>query len=1216
MLKKALQVVATIGLLSAGYVGYVRGFAIVSARVVASEGVGDVPGGVQVAPLESPTQVEAARLAVEAFGKGHWSADPARDKILCINDTARGFWFYAGGYTREGDGRRVTFTPFALVTMSKDRKSYKTISGRQAILDFNEPFGFGKPGGKPSHVVHARITDEVAIRDNRGTPKVQDDDLVIDELTYLEYDEHDLQIRSTSPLRLRDRNLLMTGEGLLMELRAPEGDGRAGAVGGFNGVRDIWVMREIRIHMDDAGKSGILPINARANVAQADTKTLGKDDAKAPLDLDCRGPMHIKLPAPVTPVLVGPPAPVGPTLAKFEHDVRVRRGAESPKQLNCDTFLLTLVPAPKGGKPAAPAAATTEGADPSAAPADAGGPLSELVLRRADADGHAVWLQSESEGLKVRCNQLVHEKPGPGLPDVTYLRGDKGPKLHLEKEDVASEGPEKGKVRSFSVMEAIDATIYQDGSGGSRIIARGPGWLESRPGRNQPVEREATWQDELVMETKPQDVDDHRIVTLTGMPTLKSPTQGSLSAVDKIILCLVPDAKPSADPEKAEALAVAGAKDQPGGGFRIQWLQAFRDVRMVSASPPPAEAKADAPAPAKRTMWAKDWLYVKFEAPAPDSGDAPAPVAAAEPSATPPIAAPAQVAAAEPPKAADEKAEPKPPEPDMDIKARQVWARVEQRPGQTKSEVREVRLRHDVTLHQGPAPGKTQGTDASGEAIDLLSEAPGRARVLAHGPEGRWARIITEGTTIEGPVLGLDQAKDYAWVDGQGRLSQLADRNALGGEPAEKDPDAEEDKDQDGKAKPAEKRPVVVTWRKAMEFHGRTIDLDTGKPGPAMAFFYGDAVATMDDSRISCQKELAAVMDKAVSFVRPKRDPEDPKPEAPEPKPQIVALHGVHGVDVSTRKVDPETGGFLELQRIQGEDVYYDRPSGKFRVLGEGRVRLYDLADKPTGPVADGPPPLTDLAPEGGPAPDGHLIRVAARPSPAGPANRPKPRPPVRVKPKPPEPEPLMLTQILFHERMEGQFFGGPGTPASLSGRRESRFYGGVEVLRARVGDDEATLDSDRPPLDLLTLSARTLKVESQPAPPKSKAKPRSLLRADGDSIAESKGSLIQGDYITFDSKTELAYASGMDGHPVVLVQQSAVGQARSEASGRAAVFNIKTGQGELLNPGQITFLEGKGVRFGPIDPPGPPPKPIKPKRLKPTLPSRSDINRRGFSGR
>ena len=161
----------------------------------------------------------------------------------------------------------------------------------------------------------------------------------------------------------------------------------------------------------------------------------------------------------------------------------------------------------------------------------------------------------------------------------------------------------------------------------------------------------------------------------------------------------------------------------------------------------------------------------------------------------------------------------------------------------------------------------------------------------------------------------------------------------------------------------------------------------------------------MDDSRISCKDELAATMDKPVSFVRPKRNPEDPKPEEPEPKPQIVALHGVRGVEVTSRKVDPDTGGFLELQRIKGDEVDYDRPTGNFQVNGKGYVYLYDLAEKPSGPIPDAPPPLTLL--DDGPARRARRILRVARPT-AGdpspgrsPGPRSRPRSPRSRRPSP-----------------------------------------------------------------------------------------------------------------------------------------------------------------------------------------------------------------------
>ena len=80
-------------------------------------------------------------------------------------------------------------------------------------------------------------------------------------------------------------------------------------------------------------------------------------------------------------------------------------------------------------------------------PAESDDSLGGLTLRRAVATGHAVWLQSLSQGTKSRCNELIYKKLAPEKPDETYLRGDPATKLWVEKVDIAQDGPNKGKTR-------------------------------------------------------------------------------------------------------------------------------------------------------------------------------------------------------------------------------------------------------------------------------------------------------------------------------------------------------------------------------------------------------------------------------------------------------------------------------------------------------------------------------------------------------------------------------------------------------------------------------------------------------------------------------------------------------------------------------------------------------------------------------------------------
>src|SRR5262249_4570766 len=120
--------------------------------------------------------------------------------------------------------------------------------------------------------------------------------------------------------------------------------------------------------------------------------------------------------------------------------------------------------------------------------------------------------------------------------------------------------------------------------------------------------------------------------------------------------------------------------------------------------------------------------------------------------------------------------EAKPADPNLDAHADSVWAKVLRRPGQEKGEVQEVYLRGNVAVHQDPPPDKSRGTDIAGDAVDVLNNGPGRALLVAHGAP---AVVITEEMTLQGPHLGLDQAMDFAWVDGPGRLTQRSRGGSL-----------------------------------------------------------------------------------------------------------------------------------------------------------------------------------------------------------------------------------------------------------------------------------------------------------------------------------------------------------------------------------------------------------------------------------------------------
>src|SRR5262249_18167698 len=234
-------------------------------------------------------------------------------------------------------------------------------------------------------IVHAQITGNVQIRDDRGTAD-GGDDMVIGTLPYVEYDEPTLQVRSESDVVIQDRDMYVSGYELLIQLRPKDETDPTAKAGGFDGAKTAFLKKNVHVILHDSGRSGILPGNARA---ERDTSKR----ERTPVDLRCAGPMQIDLPRPRLPVRVGPPPPPDPTFARFKLNVVVLQAKpnQTPDQLNCDELKLTLLPgkkaqAPATGNPAEPiTSAAAEGPSGVEATSEAtGGALGGLTLRRAD----------------------------------------------------------------------------------------------------------------------------------------------------------------------------------------------------------------------------------------------------------------------------------------------------------------------------------------------------------------------------------------------------------------------------------------------------------------------------------------------------------------------------------------------------------------------------------------------------------------------------------------------------------------------------------------------------------------------------------------------------------------------------------------------------------------------------------------------------------------
>ncbi len=1239
VIKKAALILFTFSALVGAHLVYTQAFVVIAERLTASNGE-------DVAPFpesESESKVRSNQLARENFGKGHWATQPVK---IAYYDQSRNSYMYAQNYERKSAGKRLEISPFAMILLSKDGLSHKTITSDKAIVDMSQPFGLVKTSGEASKITHAELIGNVRIRDDKGTVDNPVDDLLIGPMTEVVFEDKTMQLTSKSDVVIQDQDMVITGSEMMIQLRRKNAvagsgtgvmaSGGGGASGGYD-TETAFLYKNIHIKIKNVTPGGIL-------VGQSKPDAQGQ----TPLDLQCAGQMRIDMPKPQPVAAVGPPNPnrdPDPTYARFEKDVRVIRGVAQRDQLNCDMLYLTLKPDPKGAEAkgaetsavgSAPAGATaTATASTGPAPA-AGGPMTQLKLRVAYAQGHAVWVQSESQGLKAKCVELKYEKHlEEGTPDKTYLNGGSARKLWVEKVDMETEGPKVGEIKSVMNLESVDATILEYGGGGtSKVVARGPGKSEERPSRSDSVSRVAWFEDQMMLQSwrdlpksppdKPVDPNAplpplRRLITLTGDSKLWDVKSSStLDAKEKIVAEFESGPKPPG----------SNATDGP---TQIKWLQAFDNVHLATPG---------------RTLTA----WRKFEAWFVQPEPILAPVGPAVVNNLPsPVLGP--IAPLEAPLAESKPdAPPAPVEGAVDGRANFVHATIVQGSANAKGEVRDAKLRGGVMVHQEPAPGEQRGKDASGEALDLFSQGKGmmkfavaaeepqannpeaktklaaggdpkssgtRSRLASKGRTSRprvLARVEFDGMVVESEkIIGLDQLNNFAWSLGHGSMVQLADKGLLDDKGLASD--KSKPKGQQG---PSSKDPLTISWNEEMKFYGRSRD-KAGREVAKAEFrgtseevqtpegrrvFRRGVEARMTDAAIDCDT-MDVYMDKVVELAKAAKNPPGStstpaSASAPnEPQAEIAMIeswgdnlvedHKLHhaGVDITSRKYFPDTKTLKDKQRIQHTHVIYDKRTGDFEGSGAGMMYLYQ-GSLPKG--ADRP-----------------VVRTTS-------ATGIKP-------PEPPAPT-VKLTKIRFTELMRGRF--GVAREGVDAETRTGEFTGNVQTANAIVRGAGSDLDFDQldQKPDAIFLTSDVLRVRSEPPPVKAaaKAQARQLLYAQGNAAARTVDRIIQGDRITYDSSTDLMYIYGDDGKEVVMMEQKSPGQVGNRSGGKAVMYNNRTRQFEVNDPQSIQFYDLKsGIRPKALYPDlgGTPAKPeIKPLPRTPLQrPSRNSTERNGFTG-
>lgn len=1221
----------TAAILVAGSQAYKAGFALVEVRFAPPKPISmanrqnseDGP-----ATLSKSAQ-EASELAAKAFGPNHWAAH--KDLKIRFYDAQRGFWIYAQNYDSNSEsGSVIRFWPVVFIWRGAAEPDAKTKNnkliyggGDEAVIAMSQSLGVIKPGKEAPKIVRAKLQGSVSIRDDKGTTDALDD-LIVGPLAEIEFDEPTLTINSKSDVRIKDRDLLITGQGLRIELwprelitspqpNAPKSPNQAN----FTGTKSIQLASKVRIEVANVGKSNVLPGQARDTTAQI------------PAWLQCDGPMRIDLPRQSVKPEVGPPRPAEPTIATFTQNVLLQRGKDQPDQLTGDDLRAELFPTTKP-----PAKAGTEVASDASANASKTGPMTELDLKWARVTGSKVVLKSQAQGLTTIGTELILKRPGYDKADEIYIRGTPQMPLLVERIEYvrdAAKGTEQ--IRSIETMTARDITLFDEkpkpethGTATkvagtaievATVVARGAGQVEVRDGRDQPVSRFVKWSEQAVLVTDGEGPTARKVITLAGNSKVWDSKSGTLDSGKSLVLWLAPRGTTTANVNRTDKVVKSGTDKreseagQTDKSYEIERVQAVENVKLVADN---------------RFLNAKDRLDVEFLPGTTSNAGLPTNIAtkpdvrvkpttfiladgkAAEAGSNSGSNTENQTAAAA--TAATPPAQKQPQKVSVD--ANRIWAKLGPAPatsqnraaqtGGNKSpiplgniELIEARLRGDVKFFQENEDPAKRPAQVDAQAVDIVHQGRGIYHLLAYSVDPNasaaekaatsMVNVVSDQFELQGPILGLNQLSSTAWVNGPGQIKQWIGSEILKQEGFGNDPKQAATTERKPPAKPGKPQQAVITWKKRMDFLGTPVGAD-GQPLDARTHFQGGVVVRTKDAWLSAD-QLDTYFDKRIPLDQMQAAmPGANKSESAgqsaanqaEQKPQISFINAKGKVTIIGRTRKSETEVVQDLYRVEGPHVMYEKARDTVQVAGGGIVRIYQRRD--------GSQKLPSL---GG---------VGDNKAQAADPNAPQ--------------KPFNLTRVEFSEGMQGRIGFDPQAKDNSNKDRSADFFGNVQVLNGQVSDEFRDLNVDNPPPDFKFLSSEWLEVESLADVDNPKV-PRNLIRAKGMATARTSSMTTQGDQIHFDSKEELFHVIGMNGREVSLVHQNRPGSAPSIARGSSLVYNNRTGESQLVDPKSIQLIDsntGSRPRFTPDQKPAPDPKPTRtPLRLPPS----SNKERRSF---
>ncbi len=618
----------------------------------------------------------------------------------------------------------------------RNRRAVIVRAPEGAILQFDEPFDLKKL--EVGNLTSGKLVGPITIYSDRQSPGPEDDLFI--ETRDVTLASH--RVTAPGEVKLSFGTSRGSGHDLRIDLIPDKGSSSAEESGlSIAGVKSFELRRNVHMHFDMSD-----PV-LRSNLPQRGEV---KDDSpeqtatkpQSPVEVRSRGPFRFDF---------------STHQATFrDHVDVVQFNPNGPgDQLNCQLLKIVFVSLDETGQP------KTE-------PADGKPDLTNLEIRRIEADGSPVVLRSPRLDIEAQGERLVYDLQTSTASLIS--RGQRQATLSRQSDQIVA--------RELHIQRSETGDI-------SQIAALGPGWLKGSAPDDPTREFHIRWSEELRM--APRDGLD--VVSIRGAAYVESTGMGVIEAAQ--LYAWLRRSPPDPSP------------DQPSGqlsGIRIGDSQLVPE-RLAAID----QVRIDSPqligALGKLEVWFRHEQPLPPVAAASHQPGSGAVVGPIEPGRT----AVRQVGFQDQGPALFDPA--KPADSDranrLRIDATSMQVEVTVRAGEmTVSQLTaqgHVRLREIETQNPGEQPLRVEG--------DLVHVGPENATETDIVVRGKPGLVAGRGMSMSGGEIQMHRGRNQVWIDGPGRLELPVNRDLAGQERTTANP-------------------LVVTWRGRMDFDGKQAQFD------------------------------------------------------------------------------------------------------------------------------------------------------------------------------------------------------------------------------------------------------------------------------------------------------------------------------------------------------------------------------------------------------